>query len=103
MITIPEATPVTQEITFTLSPGGSIWGTVRDATSLSPIGGGLVVAYSPDGQLAAFVCANDDGSYVIPGFLLGDYKVWAGGWCRANPNYVREYWQEKPLGRRPIP
>ena len=94
MITVTAEAPVVREITFTLSLGGSIWGNVHDATSLQPVGGALVQARSPDGLRISFVCANDDGTYVIPGLLLGDYKVYAGGGCRASSNYVAEYWQE---------
>jgi len=85
----------TKGIDFTLDMGGSISGRVYDVTGTNPVGGGYVVATLLDGSTAGYVCAEDDGSYTISSLPLAEHKVYAMGYCRADPDYVTEYWQEK--------
>jgi protocatechuate 3,4-dioxygenase beta subunit len=85
----------TNGIDFTLDLGGSISGRVYDVTGTNPVGGGYVVARLLDGSTAGYVCAEDDGSYTISSLPLAEHKVYAMGYCRADPDYVTEYWQEK--------
>jgi len=73
---VPVTTGATQGgINFSLVVGGSITGTVRDATSGNPIDGVVVQAYSANGALVSSGITSGFGGYVIPNLQGGSYYV----------------------------
>jgi hypothetical protein len=75
-----QGTPVTLNrpdtrsgIDFTLLPGGSITGTVRDDAGALPIAGVTVSAFTESGSVAATGLTNAAGSYLLEGLGAGRY------------------------------
>jgi carboxypeptidase family protein/putative Ig domain-containing protein len=75
-----QGTPVTLNgpdtrsgIDFTLLPGGSITGTVRDDAGAVPIAGVTVSAFTESGSVAATGLTNAAGSYLLEGLGAGRY------------------------------
>ncbi len=66
----------TPGIDFILDPGGSISGTVRDATDASPIAGAAVFIYTQSSALLTSATTEADGSWVAgDGLESGSYYV----------------------------
>lgn len=82
--------------TVTLAQSGTISGTVTDASGM-PLGN-IPVDIGEGGYAT---CTNPDGTYTLTGLPLDtDLYVYAGGnytWCGGPTNYIKEYWNEKPL------
>ncbi len=89
----------TKNIDFKLDPGGTILGTVVDATAGLPLANisiGIAAAISEDGvpYLPFDTCTDKEGNYTIFGLPFGLYKVYATGkgWCPGDPSYMEKWY-----------
>ncbi|MBL8130957.1 MAG: carboxypeptidase regulatory-like domain-containing protein [Anaerolineae bacterium] len=93
LIMLTSGVPGPTNINFTLEPGGSISGVVRDEGGAPQ--GGVPVDTQPGGY---GTCSNPDGSYTLSGMPLNaPYKIRAGGvqWGGCpNQQFVEEYYQD---------
>ncbi|MFC1996758.1 carboxypeptidase regulatory-like domain-containing protein [Chloroflexota bacterium] len=95
VLVIDDSTPSYGGIDFTLELGGSISGVVYNQDGTATIGGGRVVVDGTVESIWRSTCTDSDGTYMISGLPQADYKVYAYGFCDADPNYVVELWQER--------
>ncbi len=76
----------------TVSAGGSISGTVTDATTGLALPGICVSAFASDGQSGSATSASD-GTYTISGLGTDQYVVGFGSGCGSTGNYAFQYYQ----------
>jgi hypothetical protein len=78
----------TSAINFTLSPGGSIAGTVTDAGSAAPLTNVTVQVYSASGSFVKSASSNASGEYAVGGLAAGSY--FARTSLSSSANFVNE-------------
>ena len=80
-------------VDFTLPRGLELIGSVREASTLRPLGGAIVAAYNLDGSRRSFTNASPDGTYtlIVP---AGAYKLVA---FHETQPFVPEFFVEQPL------
>lgn len=77
-------------VNFTMQTGGSIAGTVTNATGTG-LSGVVVQAYDAAGYYLNQATTGSDGAYVLSGIPAGYALVFADGTANSN-NYVRKWW-----------
>lgn len=78
-------------IDFALAPGGTIEGTVTEASGGGPISNSSVAAYDSTGVYVTSGSADSSGSYRIGGLPAGSYTVVARSW-----DHLRELYDDMP-------
>ena len=73
-INIVVGTPLSG-IDFSLAPGSALSGTVRDAVTSDPVGGGYVYIYNSTGNYVSSTYLGGDGTYRFPGLSAGNYYL----------------------------
>ncbi|MBK8027377.1 MAG: carboxypeptidase regulatory-like domain-containing protein [Chloroflexi bacterium] len=93
LITLTSGVPGPTNIDFTLEPGGSISGVIRDEEGIEQ--GGVPVDTQPGGY---GTCSNGDGTYTLSGMPLNaEYKIRVGGvqWGGCpNQGFLQEFYQD---------
>jgi len=85
-----------KDINFSLAPGGTISGTVKDQTTGLPLAGVSVDAMEPYGGGIAFTDQN--GNYTIAGLHFGAYAIYAPSLTRVgtgDDSYVQQVYNNK--------
>ena len=90
----------TSPINFSLGPGGTISGIVRNADGSATLPNVSVLASYPSTtpQTASVALTNASGEYTLDGLSYGDYSVYSPfpfGLGSGDNNYIIEVWQEK--------
>jgi hypothetical protein len=88
----------TLNINFSLSPGGSISGTITSADSGMPMSNvSLFAIFADEKRGAGAGLSDENGNYTIIGLPYSTYKVLSPSYARfgsGDDNYVMEFWQE---------
>ncbi|MBI4332573.1 MAG: carboxypeptidase regulatory-like domain-containing protein [Chloroflexi bacterium] len=93
----------TPNINFSLGPGGSISGTVRNADGTAALADMHLGAKRSNWSNERGARSTGNGTYTISGLPYGDYTIYAGrGEMEGgDPSYVREYYNEKAINQLP--